>query len=109
MPIGDALQSLRKSGYGAKPSEPESDGEGKSEGSAAPRLIKLTPEEMRYVASQGGGGEVTCEVKGRLEKDGSLRVLSVSAPGGGEEKDMAAQMMGGMPPMMQPQTVASPS
>ena len=104
MPVSDVLKNFRQSGYSK---EKESDEH------ASPRVIKLTDDEIKEVSQYSGGepgGEVKCEVSGRLEKDGHFHVMSVHTSGGGmdDEKDMAAEVAG-RPPMMQNQTLPSPS
>lgn len=107
MPFSDVLQSFRKSGYGPDKSE-------KKDESGGPRLIKLTDEEVKDLQSyqNGSGEEQTCEVTGRLGSNGEFSVISVRNPGGGSgmgnEDEMAAAVMG-KSPVMQNQTMPSPS
>lgn len=109
MPVSDVLKSFRKDGYG-----PEKDSSDKEE-SAGPRMIKLTDDEKKSFG-EGDGSEVTCQVTGRYS-DGEFSVISVQGPseegkGPGDENEMAAKvmgMMGGGAPMVQNQTMPSPS
>jgi hypothetical protein len=103
MAIGDVLKNFRQSGYGEKDSTDEESGEPSSS-----RILKLTDDEIKTIGETEPGTEVTCEVSGKLE-DGSLRVMSVRGSGGGMEKDMASKVAGQVPPMMQAQTLPSPS
>lgn len=111
MPVSDVLKNFRQGDYGKKdiPEEKES--------SDGPRMIKLTDEEVKELQGyqKAPGEEQQCLVSGRLGEDGKFSVVSVHSPEGGpgpnEEKEMAEKMMGPMggPPMMQQQTMPSPS
>lgn len=106
MPVSDVLKNFRGSGYSQEP-------EGKEKGGDGPRVIRLTDDEMKEVSQYANakpGEEVTCEISGRLEKDGHFHVMSVRPTGGGmnEEKDMAAEVAG-QPPMSRMQVAPSPS
>lgn len=98
--FGEALKNIRKDGYGDK-----KDGEEKKDG--GPRLIKLTDDEAKALASSAGGEEVTCQVTGRVNGS-ELSVSSVSAPEGMDMKDAMMSGQGG-PPLMRPSTMPSSS
>lgn len=102
MPVSDVLKNFRNESYGKK------DGGKPKEDSGSPRIIKLTDDEAKELQGYQGepGGEQTCEVTGRLGDNGEFSVTSVHLPGGGmgDEKEMAAEVMGKMP-----MTMPSPS
>jgi hypothetical protein len=100
-----ALKKFRDGGY------PESKDEKPDDQEQGVRVIKLTDDEAKELQSykEGDGMEQTCEVTGKLEGN-TLRVMSVRRSGGMEpnmDADAAEAM--GKPPMMQSQTLPSPS
>lgn len=109
MPISDVLKNLRSSGYTKTQDDKTS-----KDVPESPRIIRLMDDEVKALepTQKGPGEEIVCEVSGKLEKDGHFHVMSVRAPGGGgmdDEKGMAAEVAGQAPPMMQQQTMPSPS
>lgn len=109
-----ALKKFRDEGY---PKERSSGPDEKSE-TPGVRVLKLTDDEAKELASysEGDGIEQTCEVTGKLEGN-TLRVMSVRSPGAdaeGPDLDADAEeamMKSGMgaPPIVQSQTLPSPS
>jgi hypothetical protein len=101
MALSGVLKGFRDKGYGAENVEPD-DGDS--------RVIKLTDDEVKALAQYGDGKEATCQVTGRVNGN-ELTVTSVSAGGGGENDEMAEAVMSkmGQAPVMQPQTMPSPS
>lgn len=112
MPVSDVLKNMRDSGYGDKPGAKPADDSSESS-PAMSRVIKLTDDEMKSLEGSAGapGEEMTLTVTGKLEEDGSFSVMNVGAEGGGPD-DAAKQVADGVlgvPPMMQNQTMPSPS
>lgn len=115
MPISGVLKNFRQSGYGG--GDAPADDSGAS--SPGPRSIKLTGEELKDLQGYGEPGqEQECLVTGRVGENGEFTVTSVRSTGGddgpagpGDENDMASQVMGmmGKAPMVQNQTMPSPS
>lgn len=112
MPVSDALKQYRDSGYGGKK---EDSGEGQKEKTS--RVINLTDDEVKSLqpyAEKFQGDDIVAEVTGRLEGS-HFHVMSVKyAEGGSGEPDVnadAEQVMAKyrMGPMVQSQTVPSPS
>ena len=110
MPVSDVLKSFRKEGYGDK------GGNDDKETPQGRRSFKLTDDEVKELQgySQGPGMEQKCLVTGRLGEDGEFSVTSVHSSGGegpGNEDEMAKEMMAkmGNAPVMQSQTMPSPS
>lgn len=107
-----ALKKFRDSGYPKEPDKPEED-----EKSSGVRTIKLSDEEAKeltpYQEKFGPGEEMVIEATGKLEGD-VFRVMSVKyaeGKGGGMNMNADAEsVMNQMrPPMMQNQTIPSPS
>lgn len=79
---------------------------GGSDNEPSDRSIQLSDSELKALSgTYQPGEEAECLVKGRIDKDGTLDVISVEpANGGGQQKPpmMPQQppMMGGMPGMM---------
>lgn len=109
-----ALKKFRDDGY------PKAKGDGSGSSDAPPetagpepvRTIKLMDDEVKAL-SEGGvdpGSEVTCQITGKLEGN-TLRVMSVESTGiQGPDMGVNPDEAGlGQPPMMQSQTVPSPS
>jgi len=103
MPVSEVLQGLRKGGYGEKPSSPE-----KGKDGGGPRLIKLTDDEAKSLGQGQPGGEVTAQVTGRLEGS-SLTVMSVQGSSTMPDQEGMAAQVAGQAPVMQNQTMPSPS
>jgi hypothetical protein len=109
MAVSDALNNMRSQDYGAKPDAGET-----PEESSGVRVIQLTEEEQKELQGYSGkpGEEITCEVSGKLEQDGHFHVMSVRGTGGGgldeDAKAVAEGSLGGAP-LMQSQTMPSPS
>jgi hypothetical protein len=112
MDVSGALKSFRDGGYGGK------DASSEPKEAAGPRTITLTDDEAKELAgySGGEGAEQECLVTGRLSGS-ELTVTSVKSSGGGQD-DMAKEVMdrmggagrlGSPAPMMQNQTMPSPS
>ncbi len=103
MPISDVLKNLRSHGY-----TKTGDDKTSKDAPESPRIIRLMDDEVKALEpyQKGPGEEITCEVSGKLEKDGHFHVMSVRAPGGGggmdDEKEMAAAVAGQTPSMMSP-------
>jgi hypothetical protein len=110
MAVSDVLKGFRKDDYKGKEKEEKSDSPG-------PRMIKLTDDEAKELQGyqKGPGMEQDCLVTGRLGEGGEFTVTSVRSPEGGapDPDGMASELMnkmrGGMPPVMQNQTMPSPS
>lgn len=109
-----ALKKFRDSGYPNDASG--ASGPDAQSASTGVRTIKLTDEEVKELSaySTGPGEEQVCEVSGKL--DGNvLRVISVGSPDSGADPmdvnaDAEKVMSGFRPgPMMQSQTIPSPS
>lgn len=116
-----ALKKFRDSGY---PKDKETDLTGDNAASGAGdaadtvRNLKLTDDEAKELQSyqSAPGEEQTCQVTGKLEGN-TLRVMSVSGSGemgGGQDvnadaEEMMNQFRGAQAPMVQQQTVPSPS
>lgn len=104
-----ALKKFRDEGYPkVKGDEPP-----QTAGPEPVRTIKLTDDEVKALAGDGlePGAELTCQITGKLEGS-TFRVMSVESTGiEGPNMDAdAAEAMGKMPPpMVQSQTVPSPS
>lgn len=110
----EALKKFRESGY------PKDKGDGGEESSSGVRTIKLTDDEKKslepYQQKFGLGEEMVLEVTGRLEDHG-FRISSVKYAEGGESEGSmdvnadAEEMMSKyrQGPMMQTQTIPSPS
>lgn len=102
MAISKVLQNFR--GGDKKETSPD---EGAAEG---PRIFKLTDDEAKSLA--GDGAEKEYIVTGRVGGDGDFTVVSVrSSEEPDDEENMASQVMGmlGRAPVMQSQTMPSPS
>lgn len=96
----DALKTYRKKEYGdgaKKFMMPDKGGMmEKKDGEKEPgtsRIIKLSEEEMKSIGYEPGK-DVSCEVHGKVEKDGHLHVMSVSPMESGGDGDMLAKRMG---------------
>lgn len=104
------LKKFRDEGY--PKAKGETDTPPETAGTDSVRTIKLTDDEMKDLSqyNQDPGSEVTCQVTGKLEGN-TLRVMSVTNTGiEGPDMDVDPEEAGlGQPPMMQSQTVPSPS
>lgn len=111
MAVSEVLKNFRNKDYGSGSSKSDKNDSG------GPRIIKLTDDEMKELQSyqKGPGEEQQCLVTGRLGDSGDFSVTSVHSPNGEstmpDQDQMAQEVMGkmGQPPMMQSQTIPSPS
>lgn len=113
-----ALKKFRDEGY---PKDKGTDLTGDNAASGAEpdsvRTLKLTDDEAKELQSYAGapGEEQTCQITGKLEGN-TLRVMSVTGSGmmgepnvNADAEEMMNQFRGSQAPMVQSQTVPSPS
>lgn len=102
MGASDILKSLRGKGGGGNGAPPDK----MAESDVMSRVIKLTDDEQKIFGDAAPGTELSCEVHGTLEADGSFRVASVAPMNMDEgaddsEQNMAGEVMQRVVPSMQ--------
>lgn len=115
-----ALKKFRDGGYPKdKGTGPDLTGDNAAAGAApeSVRTLKLTDDEAKELQSYQAapGEEQTCQITGKLEGN-TFRVMSVSGSGemgepnvNADAEEMMNQFRGGQVPMVQSQTLPSPS
>lgn len=113
MAIADVLKGMRSSGYSKKMEMPEKEEKDDSESDSGPRTIMLSDDEIKSLGQSAKPGEdVEIKISGKLENDGHFHIMSVepaSTMPDDDMKEMAAKVAGMQAPMVQNQTMPSPS
>jgi hypothetical protein len=107
--IADSLKKFRKNEYGVGGDQQKNDQPEKKD-EAHSRTISFTDDEKQALQGVEPGGDVRCEVRGTLESDGRLRIMSVTPlPGESYGNTDEQGMAGAVAQRVTPSVQLSPS